>query len=189
MRNKPKQEGSDMADRTAVATKQQTSSSTLKPVRPSDLLNQMQQLYDSIARRAFEIFENNGRNFGRDVENWLQAESELLHPVPIDVSKCGEDLRVRAEVPGFTVRDLEVSVEPHRVMIVGKREAKEEANETKTIYTERPSDQVLRVVDLPEAIDPEKVSASLKDGVLELTMPKAAPPRRVKIEPKAASAK
>jgi HSP20 family molecular chaperone IbpA len=43
----------------------------------------------------------------------------------------------------------------------------------------------MRVIDLPTAVDVERTSATLKDGRLELVMPKAAPARKIAIEPKA----
>ena len=84
----------------------------LKLVSPMDLFDRMQQLTDSIARRAFGFFEGNGRIFGRDLDDWFQAESELIHPVHVDVAESDEGLTVHAEVPGFTAKELEVSVEP-----------------------------------------------------------------------------
>jgi HSP20 family protein len=146
----------------------------------------MQQLHDLIEHRAFELFDGNGKTFGHDLEDWFKAESELLHPVHVDFAESDGDLTVRAEVPGFTAKELEVSVEPRRLTITGKRETKEERKDKKTIYTERCSDQVLRVVDLPEAVNADKASASLKDGVLELTMPKATPAKKISIESKTA---
>ena len=166
--------------------KKSSAPAPLKLVSPLDLFNRMQQLSDSIARRAFEIFEGNGRIFGRDLDDWFHAESELLHPIHVDVAESDEGLTVHAEVPGFTAKELEVSVEPRRLTIAGKRETKEERKEQKTIYTERCSDEILRVIDLPADVDTTKVAATLKDGVLELQMPKAAPARKILVEPKVA---
>jgi HSP20 family protein len=156
-------------------------------VPKGDLSDPIAEIYNCIARRAFEIFEDSGSIFGNDMENWLQAESELLHPVHIDIIDGGESLKVRAEVPGFTTEDLEVSVEPECLTITGKRETKEEREkEGKPVYSECCADEILRVIDLPVAVDTAKVTATLKDGVLELEMPKAAPPMKIKVEPKAA---
>jgi HSP20 family protein len=145
----------------------------------------MHNLYDRIACRAFEIFEGNGRLIGRDLADWFQAEMEFLHPLHIEVSESPEAVTVRAEVPGFKAKELEINVEPRRVTITGKRETKEESKTKKTIYSEICSDQILRVLDLPAAVEAEKVKATLKDGMLELDMPKAAPAKTVKVEPKA----
>jgi HSP20 family protein len=90
-------------------------------------------------------------------------------------------------VPGFTSKDLEVSVEPECLTITGKREMKkEDQKEGKTVYSECSADEILRIIDLPAPVDTAKVTATLKDGVLELNMPKAAPPKKIKVEPKAA---
>ncbi len=173
-----------MKEGTAIQPKKEGTS--LKLVEFDELFDRVNKIYDSIARRAFEIFESNGGFFGRDLEDWLEAESELLHPVHVEVTESDEALAVRAEVPGFTAKELEISVEPRRLTITGKREMKEEHKTKKTAYAERCADQILRVIDLPAEVDTGKVTATLKDGVLELEMRKAAPAKKVKIEPKAA---
>jgi hypothetical protein len=43
-----------------------------------DIFGRIQQTYDTIGRRAFEIFENNGRQLGNELRDWLRAESGLL---------------------------------------------------------------------------------------------------------------
>jgi HSP20 family protein len=170
--------------KSVASTKQPTSPASLKLVPAQDLFERMQQLHDLIERRAFEIFDGNGKTFGHDLEDWFKAESELLHPVHIDVAESDGNLIVKAEVPGFTTKEMEIALEPRRVTITGKRESKEERKDKKTLYTEIRSDEVLRVLDLPAAGDTEKAAATLKDGVLELKMPKALPSKKVEITAK-----
>jgi HSP20 family molecular chaperone IbpA len=86
----------------------------------ADVFERIQQFYDSTARRAFEIFENNGRWLGRDLEDWFRAESELLHPIHLEMAESDDNLMVRAEVPGFSTKELEISIEPRRLTILGK---------------------------------------------------------------------
>jgi len=85
-------------------------------------------------------------------------------------------------VPGFSAKELEVAAEPHRLTITGKRETNEERTSKKTIYRERCSNQVFRAINLPAEVDTTKVTAKLKDGVLELSMPKAAKVQETKIQ-------
>ncbi len=151
-----------------------------------DVLDQIQQTYDSIARRAFEIFNDNGRWFGHELDDWFRAESELLHPVHLEIAESDDDLTVRAEVPGFSSKELEITVEARRLTITGKHQAQEESKKGKTIYSERCANEILRVVDLPAEVDSSKVSAILKDGVLSIKLPKAAHAKTVRIEPKGA---
>jgi HSP20 family protein len=170
--------------REITTAKQPTSPAPLRLVPPSDLFKRIQQLQDEIARRAFSIFERNGRIFGRDLEDWLRAESELLHPVHVDVSESGTDLTVKAEVPGFAAEDLEVALEPRKLTITGKRETKEERKDKKTVSSETCSNQILRVIDLPVSVDTDKAAATLKNGILELKMSKTAPAKKLQIATK-----
>ena len=103
----------------------------MKLLPGSDLFDRIQDMSNSIARRAFEIFEDRGRAFGHDLEDWLRAESEFLHPIHLDIAESDDAVTVRAEVPGFSAKELEVGVEPHRLTISGKREAKEERTKQK----------------------------------------------------------
>lgn len=151
-----------------------------------DVFNHMHQIYDSIARRAFEIFENNGRWLGHDLEHWFCAESELLHPVHLEMTESDDNLTVRAEVPGFSTEELQLNVEPRKLTIIGKHQAQEESKKGKTIYSERCAREILRVVDLPAEVDSMKVSATLKNGVLNVELPKATQVKTVRIELKAA---
>lgn len=171
-----------MAETTAVRRAEET----LKPVKFASLIEQMENTFNTIARRAYEIFENNGRSFGRDLENWFQAEKEFLHPVLVNVTELDQSFEVKAEVPGFNEKEIEIAVEPRRLTITGKRETKKEEKKGKTIRAESCSDQILRIVNLPSEIETEKVTAALKDGVLEFTLPKVNKGHALRIHPKAA---
>lgn len=157
----------------------------VKMEKASDLARRMKEVFDNISKRAFEIFETNGRVFGREWDDWFKAESEILRPVFLDVRESDKEVTVKAEVPGFAAKDLQVSVEGNRLTITGRRETKEEKTEQKTVYREHSSDQIMRVISLPAAVDGEKATATLKDGMLELALPKLAPARKIAIEPKA----
>ena len=87
-----------------------------------EISNQFSQIHEVIARRAFDIFESRGRSPGHDLEDWSRAESELLHPIPLNVTESNGQYIVRAEVPGFGSKDLEVMVKPLSLRISGKRE-------------------------------------------------------------------
>jgi HSP20 family protein len=151
-----------------------------------DVSDQIQQTYDSIARRAFEIFENNGRWLGHELDDWFRAEAELLHPLHAELAESDDILTVRAEVPGFSAKEIDINVEPRRLTISGKHQNQEESKKGKTIYSERCANEILRVFDLPSEVDSSKVSAILRDGVLNIEMPKAAYATTTHIEPKAA---
>lgn len=159
------------------------------PIRrggPTNLLEDFENVYNSIARRAFELFEANGCWPGREWENWFRAEAEMLHPLHLEVRENDGGFSIQAEVPGFTPKEIEITVEPRCLKIAGKRERKEEEKKGRTIRSEWCADQVFRSIDLPVDVDSSKASANLKDGVLSIELPKAAHAKAVRIEPKSA---
>lgn len=175
-----------MTSQTATAMQPAKSSAAVNQSETENVFERMQQAYDSIAKRAFEIFDNNGRWFGHELSDWLQAESELFHPVHIEIAETDEALTVQAEVPGFTAKDLDIHLEGNRITIAGKHESEEESRKGKTIYSERCAKQILRFVDLPAEVDGSNVKATLKDGVLNIQLPRAPHAKNVRIEPKTA---
>jgi HSP20 family protein len=175
-----------MSPQTATALQPVKTSVPVKQTETENVFDRIQKTYDSIARRAFEIFDSNGRWRGRELSDWLQAESELLHPVHLELEESDDNLTVRAEVPGFSTKELEINVGPRKLTITGKHEAQEESKKGKTVYSERCAKEILRVVDLPAEVDCSKVTATLKDGILSLEMPKAPHAKTVRVEAKAA---
>ena len=157
-----------------------------KTMEPENLFEQFDRIYESIAKRAFEIFENDGKAFGHELDNWFKAESELLHPVKINMNETETAVSVQAEVPGFTDKDLEIRMEPRRLTISGKREIREETKKGKAIYEEHRANEILRVIDLPAEVDAENATATLKNGVLEIQMPKIPAAKGTQIKVKAA---
>jgi HSP20 family protein len=136
-------------------------------------LKKAREVYESIARRAFELFESRKQKHGRDQDDWLVAESEVLHPTHLDVEDCDEAIVVRAEVPGFRPDELEVCVEPFRITIAGRRETMTAPTYRKILFSDRCCDQVYRVIEVPIELDSRSAHSSLRDGVLELEIAKA----------------
>ena len=163
-----------MSEPTASAT-QRTSNqnAAVKVVEPPSLSERVRQMQEVIACRAFELFLSEGSPDGRDVEHWLQAEADLLQPVPMTITETGDVLTVRAEVPGYTAAELQIGVEPGRLTIAGRKESKEEQKTETTIHSERRSNEILRIITLPANVDGSKATATLNNGVIELILPKA----------------
>jgi len=73
-------------------------------------------------------------------------------------------------VPGFGEKDLEVRVAPRSLCIAGKRQESSDQKEGTTIYSERHTKHIFRVVGLPAEIDPERVNATVSDGLVEIKL-------------------
>jgi HSP20 family protein len=164
-------------------TKQQAPASPIF-VEAEKLFEQMKEFSQSVARRAYEYFEARGREFGHDLEDWFRAESELMRRVPVEIKEADGQVTVRSEVPGFTANEIKVSVEPQRLVISGKSEKKTEEKKDETLLSEFRSNQFCRELRLPAEVEPDKTTAVLKDGVLELVFAKAAESRPVDVEVK-----
>jgi HSP20 family protein len=162
-----------MTEQQASAVQRAPSSTgAVKVVESQTLSDRVNQMFEAIAQRAYELFEQDGALNGREVEHWLKAESELLHPVPVTLLDNDDAFTVQAEVPGFKAAELQISVEAGRLTIGGHRETKEEQKKGKTVYREQTSNEILRVIDLPSPVDGAKATATLSNGVIELILPK-----------------
>lgn len=147
---------------------------------------QVEEFFDLIARRPFELLEKRPFLFGREFENLFRAEPELLRPIFPKLYETEDTLVVRAEVPGYTEKELNLACEPWRLVITGKKEWKEEVKAEKKeeipLHTEKM--QIYKTIKFPVEVKPEGVKAVLKNGILEVTLPKAEVVKRVKIDVK-----
>jgi HSP20 family protein len=95
----------------------------------------------------------------------------------------GESLVVRAEVPGMDPKELELNATGKALTIAGERKQPEVDEGASAHRRERGYGKFRRAISLPQEIDPDKVQASYKLGVLEVVMPKAeaAKPRKIEV--------
>lgn len=149
----------------------------------------LHELRHAIAKRAYDLFASRGFSHGHDLRDWLRAEAEMIRPISIELSETDTELTVKAGLPGFAEHDIDVRVEPRRLFIAGNREEKSEQTQTdksRIVYSEWNTNRIFRTIDLPAEVDPDKVTASISNGVLQITMLKKETSRKVTIEPKAA---
>jgi HSP20 family protein len=165
-------------------TKPETKAASPKVVEVQTIFEDLKNLVKTIEQRAFDLFNGRGGEPGRELEDWFKAESELLHPVLCEVTDADDHLTVKAEVPGFNAQELKLSVEPDRLFIRGTKETMKKDEKENTVYTERRSNEMFRTLYLPAEVDPEKVTAELKDGMLNMTLPKVKVIKPVNIEVK-----
>jgi len=142
----------------------------------------LKKLTKAIERRAFEFFKGRGAEPGHELEDWFKAESELMRPVLCELKETDECLTIKVEAPGFHAEDLKLSVEPDRIFIRGSKDATTKEEKDNTIYTECYSNEMFRTLYLPAEVDPSKVTAELKDGVLKVTLPKVVVTRPAEVE-------
>jgi HSP20 family protein len=98
----------------------------------------------------------------------------------LNISEDDDRVYVRAELPGITKDDIEISTHDDNLVITGERKIAE--NEDVVYHRrEREAGSFKRITSLPARIDPGKVEATLRDGVLTITLAKAAEAKPAKI--------
>lgn len=159
-----------------LLVKQPETATPVKVVPAQDLTERLNGMKEAIARRAYEIFESHGRTHGHDVDDWLRAESELLHHFPHTVAETESACIIFAELPGFwDASELLVGVGPHRVIVYGEREVQVTFSDNSGTRMEHRPQSILRVLDLTVSVDPSRATASLSKNALEIVMPKTQP--------------
>jgi HSP20 family protein len=102
----------------------------------------------------------------------------------IDVAEEENAVIVRAEVPGCKADDVEISVYGNTLTISGEKKLEEEKKEKGYYYMESTYGSFRREITLPTDVDAGKIDAVCKDGVLSITLPKAASAKAVKVKVK-----
>lgn len=136
------------------------------------LLKHFEELHRQIEWRAWEIFSDSGLIHGHDLDDWLKAESEFLHPAPLEIEESNSEYVVRVEVPGFREKDIDLAFDDGQAIVSAQRTSESEHRKGKRIRTEQQSRTICRSFSLPSKIDPHRVRKHLRDGVLEIDLPK-----------------
>lgn len=143
-------------------------------VEAEKMFEKFAELSKETARRAYEFFERRGSEFGREFEDWFKAESEILRPVSVEVTEKDGNIYVTAAIPGFKPEEIEISVKDDQLIISGETEKREEKEDETIVYSDFSSNRFFRQMTLPSVVDADRVGADLKDGILTITLPKAA---------------
>jgi HSP20 family protein len=163
-----------------------TTTAESNEIRFSPVFVEVEKMFDrfsylnwEIGHKAFELFLKRGGEFGKEFEDWLQAESEVLLSIPVEITENNDKFDVRATITGFKPEEIEVSVKDNLVFLSGKTEIGEEREYEDGVYNQWHSNRFFRALPLSSEVDADNVKANLKDGVLQLTLQKM-PPREPK---------
>lgn len=126
--------------------------------------------------RVFDDF------FGRPL-----ARQEGVRAPTIDVAETADEVIVKAEMPGVDKKDLDVEVLPESLSLRAETATEREEKEQTYHRRERVWRRYERLIPLPAEVVTDQATAVMKDGVLEVRMPKterskAATPRKLAVE-------
>jgi HSP20 family protein len=100
------------------------------------------------------------------------ATFEEVESFPVDISETENEVIVRADLPGFSKEEVSVRATENSLEIEAKHKEKREERGEKFYRVERKVGSFRRLISLPVDIEPEKSKAIMKDGVLEVILPK-----------------
>ena len=140
-------------------------------------------------RRHMEMepwrFSDVERMFGDWFEDfWSRPIPRLWHPglsrlrpmtleaLALDIYEQKDDLIIKAEMPGLTKDEIDISLDGNVLTIKGEKKKEEEVKEEDYYRCERAYGAFSRSIELPVAVQIDKVNASFKNGVLEIRLPK-----------------
>jgi HSP20 family protein len=132
-----------------------------------------QDRFNQLFNQTFsQAFGTEGRELGR--ASWAPA---------VDVYETGNNLVIKAELPGIDPKDVEVRVENGTLTISGERKSEKDVHEGNYHRVERSYGSFFRSFNLPSTISTENVAAEYKDGILTLNFAKReeAKPKSIKI--------
>jgi HSP20 family protein len=129
---------------------------------------------DAVRERAFEMFERRGSLPGREFEDWVSAEHEVMGWPTAELREIGAEYELDLTLPGFSPEEIEVTATPAEVLVHACTERRESARDEGVVWSEFSNNEIFRRFVLPKEITPEGVTAQLSDGVLHLHAPRAA---------------
>jgi HSP20 family protein len=133
--------------------------------RMAPLTHSMEEFFENFPpRRWMETFEPLGWKWpmGVDYERSFR----------LDVIDHDKELVIRGELPGVEKDDIEVMIMGDRLMIQAEREFEKEDDDDAYYRHEVGYGKLMRTIALPVAVDSNNIHAELKDGILEVTLPK-----------------
>jgi HSP20 family protein len=165
--------------KTPAPVKPRKKATAIAPAQSKDIW----QGFDDVFERFRSDFQNLLLPSTKALEKALSSMPTTRAPV-VDLQDCGKEYILKAEMPGFKKEDVEVNVYDDAVEISGTAGWKYDKKGERYICKERACETFYRVIPIPEEIKVEDSNAELKDGVLEINLPKTTPKQSKKVSVK-----
>ncbi len=131
-----------------------------------------------------EDFPAGLRLFEDSVNRLLSQPAARPWAPSVDIFETENDLVLKADLPGIEQKDVDIQIENGTLSLRGERKFQNEKKDGGFHRVERGYGSFARYFALPDSVDPEKVKAEYKNGVLTVTLPKkeVAKPRQIKVD-------
>ncbi len=120
-------------------------------------------LFDDMDKMIRNTFEKDWNFPVSSKTNWSPA---------IDVKESDSSFMLTADIPGLTKKEVKINISNNVLSISGERKIEDEKESDNFHYRERLYGSFSRTFNLPETVKEEDISASFKNGILSITLPK-----------------
>lgn len=143
--------------------------------RSLPVFKEMNDLIGRIRERAFALSCQRGLGDGHALEDWLTAEREFCWPAS-KLKEGKDDFALSVALPGFEPGNVSVTATPREIIVHAKYEhtKKQPADGQKICWSEFRADDVYRRIELNQDVNVDKITATVKDGMLTVIAPKVA---------------
>ncbi len=123
-----------------------------------------------------EIMKSSNKNSGEELIGEEESLSDIFEEaegeLAVDVYQTPIAFIIESTIAGVNPEDIDISTTPESITIKGKREKQEKIKIENYIHQECYWGRFSRTIILPQEIDPDKVQANIKNGVLKVSLPK-----------------
>ena len=155
---------------------------SIAPIKTQSVAErQSASLFTSLQRQIDRVFDD----FTRGWPSFQMTSADLTPRT--DIAETDKDIEITAELPGLEEKDLQVNVADDVLTIKGEKKAEKEEKDKNYHRIERSYGSFCRSLQLPAGVNPDGIKATLKNGVLKVTMTKPAAVQPKKIEVRAAA--
>jgi len=174
------QTGREGARSTGATRRQQTSpvfgtgTGSLSPfAMMRRMAEDMDRLFDNfgLGRTGFGLAPTLGADLNRDPWQGSSTVDQMAWAPQVETFRRGDQLVIRADLPGLRKDDVKVEVDDGVLTISGERREEHEEDRDNYYRSERTYGQFYRAIPLPEGVSENQCEASFKEGVLEVTLP------------------
>lgn len=142
--------------------------------RDLPVFSELAQRMDAVRQRAFEMFAERGGTEGRDLDDWIAAEHEVLGWPAAELKEANGAFQVDVTLPGFAAKEVEVTATPTELIVHAASKQERKGEDEYVVWSEFGSNDVYRRFGFPTSVDVDKVTARLENGILKVMAPKAA---------------
>jgi HSP20 family molecular chaperone IbpA len=149
------------------------SSAKLVVLENDDLISsETERLQERIRERAYELSKQRGHS-GREVDDWLTAESEIISVPPAELIEKNATFQVTFAILGIHLQDVQVMASADQVLVKGDYRHHGEAEDGIVHLCDFKSATLFRSVRFPEPIDVNSLDLQVEDGIVTITASKA----------------